>query len=132
MKTKLSTKGFEEYLENIVQAGKDVDESAKRALLIGAEIIQEEMIELVPVETGNLRDHIKIKGPEQDGNYISVEIGIIHDIRYTDKRTAIYGTVQEYGSATNPAQPYIRPGITRARRKAMKAMKDSLIEDGAL
>ncbi len=140
---KFSMRGFEEYLERIAQAGKDVDAAADRALLAAAEILQKGMKSRVPVDTGNLRDHIKIKGPEQDGNYHSVEVGVIHNRQYTDADTARYGNVQEYGrvvdnataidtefgSVRKSAHPYIRPTLKGDASKALKAMRESLKEE---
>jgi HK97 gp10 family phage protein len=131
-KVRLVTKGFEEYFEALQKAGKDIDAAADKALLTGAKVVQVEMQRLAPVLTGNLKDHIKIKGPVQDGNEHYIEVGVIHDLAFTDKRTAIYAAVQEYGSSDTPAHPYIRPGIDYSKREAIKAMKTSLIEDGLL
>ncbi len=128
----IKTSGFEEYLEKIARAGTNIDASADKALLAGGVVIQEEMIVNTPLLTGNLADHIQIKGPEQDGNYHSIEVGLIHDLAFTDAETARYGNAQEYGSVKNSAHPYIRPGMKNGGPKATKKMKESLIEDGAI
>jgi HK97 gp10 family phage protein len=133
-------KGMGEYLEEIAKAGVDIDSAAQRALVKGADILQVEMQSLVPIgdaahgdpHPGNLLAHIKIKGPLQDGNFNYVEVGVINDIDFTDAETAIYGNVQEYGSATNKAQPYIRPAIDNKRRAVMAAMKESLKGEGLM
>lgn len=132
MTTQFKMKGFEEYLEKIAQAGLDIDVAASRALSIAAEIVQEEMQSRAPVKTGNLRDHIKIKGPDQDGHFHSVEIGVISAKGYTDADTARYANAQEYGTATMAAHPYIRPGKDHARKRALAAIKESLKEDAVI
>lgn len=129
---KLETKGFEEYFERLARAGKDIDEAAARALLAGAEVVEYEMLSLVPIRTGNLARHIKILGPIQDGNYHYVEVGVIHRIDFTDANTARYANSVEYGTSKMAAQPYIRPGIDRSKRRAVAAMKESLVQDGLL
>jgi HK97 gp10 family phage protein len=126
----LNYKTWEKYLAVIEEAGKDIDTAVDKALLAGAQVIQEEMISLAPVKTGNLRDHIKIKGPIADGNYHYCEVGIIHDISFTDAETARYANSQEYGTSKMAAHPYIRPGIDNAKKAARKAMRDSLKKDG--
>lgn len=128
----LDLKGLHEYMEHLAQAGEDVDAAAARAVLTGAELAQDGMVRRVPVDKGNLRDHIQIKGPDQDGNYISVEVGLIHDRNYTDAETARYGNAQEYGTSSMAAQPYIRPTMQGDRRKIRQAMIDSLKQDGKL
>ena len=125
----LNTSGFEEYLEKIARAGTDIDASADKALMAGAEVIQEEMLRLVPQFTMNLAKHIRIKGPKRDGNYHSVEVGVIHDIAFTDANTARYGNAQEYGTSSMPAHPYIRPTMTTDKRKILQAIKASLFAD---
>lgn len=64
---KLTLKGLEEYLEKIAAAGKDVDEAVAKAVLAGAEVLQEGMQMRAPERTGNLKNNIRIYGPEQDG-----------------------------------------------------------------
>lgn len=129
---KLDLKGFDEYLEAIARAGRDVDAAARKALLAGAQPVKAEMQNLVAKDTHNLEEHIQIDGPYQDGNYHYVDVGLILKKGLTDADTARYGLAQEYGTSSMQAHPYIRPGKDRARAKSRKAMKDSLIEDGVL
>jgi len=128
----ISTKGFAEFLEKIVEAGRDVDEAAAIALIEGCEVLKEGMQERVPKDSWNLHDHIQIDGPHQEGNYVYAEVGVIHKKQFTDAETARYGNSQEYGTSSMPAQPYIRPTLAEDKRKARKAMRDSLIESGTL
>lgn len=125
---KLEFSGLGKYLEDLAAAGKDIDASAKKALLVGGEPIAKEMIALVPKDTHHLEQKIAVDGPYQDGNLIYVDIGVITD----DAETAIYGNVQEYGSSSVEAQSYARPGFRRKKAAAMKAMKESLKADGML
>jgi HK97 gp10 family phage protein len=125
----MSLKGLDEYLEALAKAGRDVDAVAKKALEAGAKIMQERMIALVPVDTGNLQDHIKIKGPIQDGNRIYVEVGIIHDRNYTDAETARYANSVEYGNSSMAAQPFIRPAIEGGKSAALREMKTVLLQE---
>lgn len=129
---KLDLKGLEEYLEAIVRAGRDIDEAAASAVLAAAEVLQDGMQARVPVRTGNLRAHIRIKGPVREGNETSCEVGVIHDKAFTDDDTARYGNAVEYGTAHTPAQPYIRPALAEDRSKARRAMRGALIEAGLI
>ncbi len=130
LNTKMSLRGLDESLERIAQLGRDIDEAGAEALFTGAELMQESMQELAPVDTGNLRDHIRIKGPEQDGNRISVSVGVIHDRAFTDAETARYAVAQEYGwistTGAHSGRAYIRGGRDRSRRPALQAMKKTL------
>jgi len=130
--TNFSVRGMAEWLEKIGQTGENVDDAAARAVLAGAEVAKSGMVDRAPELTGNLKSKIAIKGPERDGNFIVAEVGLIHDIEYTDAETSRYGMAQEYGTASMPAQPYIRPTLKTDNRKIRKAERDSLKEDAIL
>lgn len=125
-KGQLSLNGLSGYLEDLARAGQDVDAAAKRALEVGAEPILDQMKKDVPKDTHNLENHLAVDGPHQDGNFVYVDIGVIN----ADEDTAIYGNVQEYGSSSNAAQPYIRPALKSKKGAAMRAMKESLKSEG--
>lgn len=119
MKTKLTTKGFEEYLEAIAQAGADVDAAARDALAAGGEVLVMGMQARAPVDTGNLKAQINTTEPKSDGNFHYVEVGL----QGADAETARYGNAQEYGTATMTARPYHRPTIDSDMGKARRAMR---------
>lgn len=120
VKAKITTKGFEEWLERVAQAGKDVDQVTDQALLAGGEVLLEGMLKRVPRLTGNLAANLSIDGPQLDGNYHFIQVGLNHGV---DSDTARYGAVQEYGASDTPAQPYIRPSLDSEIGKARRAMK---------
>lgn len=123
---KLDLRGLSAYLEDLAQAGQDVDAAAQRALEAGAQPILTQMKIDVPKDTHNLEGHLDVDGPHREGNFSYVDVGVITD----DKETAIYGNVQEYGSSSVEAHPYIRPALKGKRAAAMRAMKDSLKSEG--
>ena len=127
--------GLEEYLERIVQAGLNVDASAAKAVEAGSEIVLDSMLEKVPVgqapedpHPGNLKKHVKRTQPQQDGNLIFCQIGVLD----ADANTAIYGNVQEYGSGSNSPQPYVRPAFDENKGKVRAAEKAVLEAEGVL
>jgi HK97 gp10 family phage protein len=125
---KLSTKGFEEYLENLARAGKDIDAIADQALAAGGEVLLQGMRRRVPKDTGNLESKLRIDGPHRDGNFHYILVGLVN----ADAETARYGTAQEYGTSSMAAQPYIRPTIDEDKGKAGKAMLEVFKEAGML
>lgn len=124
---KMNLKGLGEYLEALDKAGIDIADVTAIAVEEGAGIIQEKMLRLVPRKSHNLANHVRVV-MKPIGNDISAEVGVIHSLEYTDAKTAIYGNVQEYGSAHTPAHPYIRPGFRAGRRPAMTQMRKILAE----
>lgn len=115
---KATNKGLEETLEELARLGRNVDQVADEMLLASSEVFLEGMQERVPKDTHNLESKLAIDGPHQDGNFHYVEVGLP---KGTDAETARYGSAQEYGTSTMPAQPYIRPTIDHDKGKARKA-----------
>lgn len=122
-----SMTGLSDWLEDLARAGQDVDAVVQEVLMEGAAPVLAEMQRLVPVGSaaegdphpGNLRNHLAIDGPHQEGNFNYVDVGVID----ADAETAIYGNVQEYGSGHNAAQPYIRPAIKKHKSVIKKTLK---------
>ena len=125
----ISTKGFAEFLEKIVESGQDVDQAAQDALTAGGEVALNGMQRRVPKDEHNLEKNLSLSEPQQDGNYSFIEVGLLRDV---DAETVRYGNAQEYGSSSMAAQPYIRPTMAEDAGKIRKAMKESLIESGTL
>ena len=116
-----STSGFDEYLEQLDKAGKNVDEVAPQALQAGAEVLLAGMAQRVPRDTGNLADHLGIYGPFQDVSDHFVYVGLWRG-KNVSRELAIYATVMEFGSVHTPARSYIRATLDQDGRKARAAM----------
>ena len=129
IKTRFSTKGFEEYLEKIAQKGEAIDPITDEALQAGGEVLVDGMKERVAKDTHNLEQHIDCSEPQQEGNLHFVEVGLLKD---TDPDTARYGNVQEFGSTKMAAHPYVRPTLDSDMGKARKAMRQVFIDAGVI
>lgn len=118
MRAKLNVSGMEDYLQRLVDAEKDVDAVADEALLAAGQILYAEIEKRIPVETGNLREHLVVNGPVRKDNkhFVYVEI----DMR--DREQMLYAVYVEYGRAKKGAHPYIRPGVRAAKPLALQAM----------
>lgn len=123
IKSRITTKGFEEYLEKLARAGRDIDHVSDQALQAGGEILLNGMQTRVPKLTHNLESDLGVDGPHSDGNLHYIDVGLVH----ADADTARYGNVQEFGSATTAAQPYIRPTLDGDMTKARAEMKKILV-----
>lgn len=65
-----------------------------------ADAVEQDMIDLVPVDTGELRESIHVEG---DGDTVYVSVGTDH------------WSYNEYGTSKMRAQPFIRPALNRRR-----------------
>ena len=129
-KARLELKGLDEYMDALQKAGKDIDAASQRALSKGANVLQPEMIDLAPEDEGNLKSHIVIDGPYQEGNLNFVLVGVVS----ADAETSRYGNAQEYGWSSggkfHPGKPYIRPAIDRKRALVLRTIRESLKAEG--
>jgi hypothetical protein len=91
----------------------------------GGDVLLQGMLRRVPRDTNNLANHLERTPVQQEGNYLSIEVGIS---RRADKDTARYGTAQEYGWADHAAHPYVRPTIDSDMPAARRAMIENLKE----
>lgn len=122
VRVKFSTKGFDEFLEQVRQMGKDVDQVTKEALQAGGDVLLDGMLRRVPRDTGNLADNLAVDGPFQDGNYVYVSVGVSTK---ADGETVRYATAQEYGwGPDHPAQPFVRPAMDEDMAKARAALRE--------
>lgn len=119
IRTKVDTKGFEEYLEELNALGDDIDDACDEALPAGGDVLVDGMRQRVAKDTHNLEQHIEKSEPKRDGNFHFILVGLIHP----DANTARYGTAQEYGTSSMAAHPYIRPTIDEDMRTARAEMR---------
>ena len=123
IRTRFSTKGFEEALERLANMGQDIDAIADEGLTAAGKVFEAGFQQRVPVGSGNLRDHLGATPPKRDGDRHYIVIGMLPD---TDPDTARYGIVQEFGAAHTEKHPYIRPTLDADTRKAREALKQAL------
>ena len=158
----IQLKGFEDYLEKLAKAGKDIDASAKKAVLAGAEVIRKGMYDRAPKgKTGYLKANIKIFERFSQGNYHSARAGVdlgkeladygkpgsvtykrkskdgVKKFKKTWGREHLYMIYVEYGRHSKGrtgvgARPYANPTLKKDTKKANAAVKKSLEEDGKI
>jgi HK97 gp10 family phage protein len=120
--------GFDEYLDKIALAGKDIDQAAENAVVVGGDVLKEGMQERAPKDEHDLENAIVRTEPERDGNFVFVEVGVIG----ANADITRYGTAQEFGSSSMEAQPYVRSTVDRDAAKMRRAQRASLEKDGVL
>lgn len=115
--------GLQRMMEELARLeGTELDATAAEILEAGADVALAGMERRAPVKTGKLKGHLK-KGPvQQDGNRSVVEIGILD----APGEVVRYGTAQEYGTSSVPAQSYMRETMKLDRAKIYAAMRKVL------
>jgi len=126
MKSAFNITGFEDYVADLVNAGIKINQVSREALAEASDILLAEMRARVPIDSGNLLDHITVKVPSAEGNYNYREIGIIYDLDYTDKKTSIQARAVEFGSVYMAAQSFIRPAIRSKRSVITNLIRNRL------
>jgi hypothetical protein len=133
MKLSLKLEGFENYLEELVKAGKDIDRIAEEGLEKGADIFISGMQRRAPF--GRIRTRIRKSAIGRDGNKRYLYVGVLRDSSAEDARIA---NVWEFGGRTAPsskyprrkprpgirARPFIRPSLCQDAGRARKEMED--------
>ncbi|MDP4095471.1 HK97 gp10 family phage protein [Paenibacillus sp. P96] len=124
----LDVSGFEDYLQNIAAAGKNVDDAVKTALVESAKPIQEDIKAWAEKHklTGTTLAGVDLAEPVQNGNEITVAVGI------NDEKSpgAWHATFVEHGTPNQPADPGIRTAFERNKSKVKKIQRDVLKREG--
>ncbi len=131
MKAVLSMpKGLMELYDQLAELGEDIDQVAAESLDAGADVVLAGMKKRVAVDTGKLKDSLKKSKPKREGNETMIEIGQIPEEGKISPQDAIKANVNEFGSSSMVAQPFVRPTMTEDKSKITKAMRKPFIDRG--
>jgi HK97 gp10 family phage protein len=109
--------------------GGDVARELKHGLMAGALIVRDEARDLVPVDTGLLRDSIFAAYGDSKKADVLVGVSTTKAVRTTKAgETRTYAGVIEYGNDEHPPQPFMRPAITATRPLVARVLKEKLTE----
>lgn len=131
MKAVLSMpKALMELYDQLAELGEDIDQVAAESLDAGADVVLAGMKKRVAVDTGKLKDQLKKSKPKREGNVTTIEIGQIPEEGKLSPQDAIKANVNEFGSSSMPAHPFVRPTMTEDKTKITKAMRSPFIDRG--
>ena len=112
----MKLEGGEGLKKKLRAISEEVPTKMEAAVIAGALIVQNDAKIRAPYKTGNLRSSIHI-APESSGkDEAIVQVG-------TD---VIYGAAQEFGTATIPPHPYMRPAFDANKAKFKKTVSKAL------
>jgi HK97 gp10 family phage protein len=133
MAVTVSFEGGREFEAALADLGRSVGKrTAERALAKAAEPIRDEWVRLAPDDSGDLKKAIKI-GRAVKG--VQKRVAKDQAVRFVgideseNRRLHIYAEVQEFGNASNPAQPAGRPAFERKKEEALARLADDLREE---
>lgn len=122
MRGELTFKGLEDWMEQLAEAGKNVDDTVTELLgetqLFIAEELTGQLKKTSETWTGETAASIDVSGVQQEGNYLFVEA----TAGGSDAPGAIY---KEYGNQRQAAEPFFRPTFRshRLKNKLKEGMK---------
>ncbi len=128
MRGTLDFKGLENWMEDLVAAGENVDDAVTELLGETQPFIEEELVTQLrktsEAYTGEAASTIEVSGVQQEGNYLFVEATV-------GGSDAPQATYKEYGTTRQAAEPFVRPTFRGHRLKnklkeGMKAMMQRL------
>jgi HK97 gp10 family phage protein len=125
MKATFVLKGLDAYLEDLAQAGQDIDAIVTGVLDEARPVAEARMHEILRSTseqwTGATAETIYTTPVQKDGNFIYFELGA----NTGDDPSAQY---KEYGRIRQKAEPFLRPSLTELRRVGIKKMLKQVFE----
>jgi len=125
MKGSFQLKGLDAFLEDLANAGEDVDQVVTDVLNEAAPIARDRMETILrgtsETWTGATAATLFAGPVEQDGNYIFFELG-------AHVGTDEAGLYKEYGRGGQAAEPFLRPALTELRRTGIKRMLKAVFD----
>ena len=109
---------FDEIAEDMA---KELDDVMRE----GAEVVADLAKQLVPRDTGELRDSIKVEPWDEPGYYTVVADAKAAVVRGRN-RGAYYGPFVEFGSNDNPPQPFMGPALLAHQEQIMAEVRKKL------
>lgn len=102
----------------------------RRALRAGAKEILAVTKQLVPVDTGKLREGLKIRATKaRRGSFgVQVQTPTRADLGIGADEKGFYPAVLEYGADGHPPHPYLRPALEQGRAAALDAIATGIRE----
>lgn len=122
MRGTMTFKGLEDWMEQLAEAGENVDDSVVELLGETQPFIEEEMVAQLKktseAYTGETASTIEVSGVQQEGNYLFVEA----TVGGNDAPQAFH---KEFGTTRQAAEPFVRPTFRghRLKNKLKEGMK---------
>ncbi len=114
MRGTLNFKGLEDWMEQLAEAGQNVDDAVTELLGETQPFIEDEMVAQLKktseAYTGETASTIEVSGVQQEGNYLFVEATV-------GGSEAPQANFKEWGTTRQAAEPFVRPTFRGHRLK---------------
>jgi hypothetical protein len=121
-------KGLDGYLEDLANAGKDIDQVVTDVLTEARPVAEAELRTSLlrtkqegEIWTGELESTLDASDVQRDGNYVFIELS-------AGGPGVPQAFHKEYGTARAPAEPYIRPAFRKLRQSKLKMMMKAVMQ----
>lgn len=127
---KIDILGGEEMAKNIASLDKALAKKVVRvALRRAAKVSLKRAKELVPVDTGALRDSLRIKvGRIRNDEIKEAKVYLTAGRKSGDRKAGYYAFQVEYGTKHAKARPYLRPAVEQTREQFAKDIQEEIVE----
>ena len=106
--------------DKLKEMGRKGSQIENKALLAGAEIINNEIKKNAPTKTGHAKSFLKVSKVKKEKGIKVVKVGISK----SDNSEAFYLKFHEYGTSKMPARPFMKPAFLRKRKDALNITLD--------
>lgn len=122
---KIEFGGIEKYTKQLAALGAEAEGVCKYAIYDAAGIVIDAIKASAPVDTGALRDSVKLSHMSNDAGYIYTRVSF----EGTDRRgtaNALKARTLERGRSNMRARPFVRPAVNRVRARAEASIAAAL------
>lgn len=124
MDVKISIDGVKELNDLLQKLPDKIEKKAlDNAMRTGANVVKKAAQSKAPVNTGLLRDSIKVKKDSSQQKAGAFQVGIFKERK---KHYPFYAHMIEFGTSKMQAQPFLRPAFDENRAEALKRIVERL------
>lgn len=123
----IDVEGINGLLKSLVEMGGNTfaKKELRKAIRAGAKPMLAAVLSHVPVDTGELRESLKLRAIRRTRTGVGIRIGTSqHESAF--KGDQFYGAFEELGTAKQPGQPYLRPGFDETKDQSAEIVGDML------
>lgn len=136
MKVTVKVEGLADLNRRLTELPKAIQGRPLRtAVAAGGRVIQQEAKARVPVDTGLVRDRIRVMSMRQEQRNARAEVvvgvrrvgKVSKKVQKNRRRTdPFYWRFIEFGTKFKPARPFLRPALENKRTEAVEAIRERL------